>query len=223
MAGKRWIITLVVLAACGGGATLATGTGGDEPAPEGAKVEICHRTGGHEYVQIEISENALPAHLAHGDLYPVPPNGCPSGPPGHTTTTTEKPDHTTTTKPGHETTTTKPGGGGTTTTTTGGGRHDHLEFIHNFHSLVHNHDNWRRWDDDHRRAVHDHDAGWRWDHDDHDHGAAPWRPDHDDLHDGPGRHRAAAWRSHGVSRRSADDRHHASVMRSPSWPVAPAR
>jgi hypothetical protein len=28
-------------------------------------------------VQIEVSQSALPAHQRHGDIYPVPPNGCP--------------------------------------------------------------------------------------------------------------------------------------------------
>src|SRR5438552_1861437 len=43
------------------------------------RVTICHRTGSESnpYVVITIDENALPAHLEHGDLYPVPVNGCP--------------------------------------------------------------------------------------------------------------------------------------------------
>jgi hypothetical protein len=41
------------------------------------KVSICHNTTGNNPHTIEVSENALPAHLAHGDA-PVP---CPEGPP----------------------------------------------------------------------------------------------------------------------------------------------
>jgi hypothetical protein len=45
-------------------------------------VTICHATGSstNPYVQITISENALPAHLAHQDgrdIIPAPANGCP--------------------------------------------------------------------------------------------------------------------------------------------------
>lgn len=68
----------------------------------GTMIPICHKENG-EYTVIEIRADALEDHLTHGDIYPVPHRGCPSG-------------HTTTTKPSHETTTTKPGGGGTTTT-----------------------------------------------------------------------------------------------------------
>jgi hypothetical protein len=40
-------------------------TPGDEE--EGPKVQLCHRTGNGSYHLIEISINAEPAHLAHGD------------------------------------------------------------------------------------------------------------------------------------------------------------
>ena len=156
MVGRRWIIALAALAACGGGATLATGGGGGDhggcppadakggyetttttecptPGTLPAKIDICHKTG-NGFMVISISSSALPAHLAHGDIYPVPPEGCEA----HETTTTHKPPHETTTTTKYTTstvgnttttikTTTTTGGGGTTTvvqtttTTTGGG------------------------------------------------------------------------------------------------------
>lgn len=36
----------------------------------GAKVTICHLTGNGEFKQKEINENAVSAHLAHGDAFP---------------------------------------------------------------------------------------------------------------------------------------------------------
>ena len=47
------------------------------------KVTICHHTGSqtNPWVVITVSENALPAHLAHGDMYPVPAGGCNAPPP----------------------------------------------------------------------------------------------------------------------------------------------
>ena len=52
-------------------------------AAEEIRVTICHRTGSesNQYVHITIDISALPAHMEHGDLYPVPPSGCPSGAP----------------------------------------------------------------------------------------------------------------------------------------------
>jgi hypothetical protein len=44
--------------------------------PEG-KVEVCHRTGHGGYHQIEISANAMPAHMAHGDVLPDQYGDCP--------------------------------------------------------------------------------------------------------------------------------------------------
>jgi len=59
-------------------------------------VEVCHRTGSQRnpYVRIEISRNALPAHLRHGDIYPVPPGGCPSSGTPVTMTVTPEPTET---------------------------------------------------------------------------------------------------------------------------------
>lgn len=48
---------------------------------EEVRVTICHHTGSasNPYVEITIDMNALQAHVAHGDVYPVPPSGCPIG------------------------------------------------------------------------------------------------------------------------------------------------
>lgn len=45
------------------------------------KITICHKTGSatNLYNEIEINQNALNAHLGHGDIYPVPLDGCPPG------------------------------------------------------------------------------------------------------------------------------------------------
>lgn len=42
------------------------------------KVDICHKEGNGSFHEIEISFFALLAHVLHGDIYPVPQNGCPS-------------------------------------------------------------------------------------------------------------------------------------------------
>ena len=46
---------------------------------EGPKVDLCHKTGNNgRYILINVSRSAEPAHLAHGDGYPlgeVPPTG----------------------------------------------------------------------------------------------------------------------------------------------------
>jgi hypothetical protein len=49
------------------------------PAQDQYKTTICHRTRSakHPWVEITVSNNALPAHQAHGDIIPAPPGGCP--------------------------------------------------------------------------------------------------------------------------------------------------
>jgi hypothetical protein len=44
------------------------------------KTTICHRTGSqtNPWVMITVSNNALPAHAAHGDIIPAPAGGCPT-------------------------------------------------------------------------------------------------------------------------------------------------
>jgi hypothetical protein len=70
------------------------------PSPSASaedRVTICHRTGSetNPYVVITIDERALPAHLEHGDIYPVPPGGCPTSTASTPTgTPTEPPTYT---------------------------------------------------------------------------------------------------------------------------------
>ena len=40
------------------------------------KVDVCHWAD-HKYVEINVSENALPAHLGHGDVMPDEYGDCP--------------------------------------------------------------------------------------------------------------------------------------------------
>ena len=41
------------------------------------KVDVCHRTGNGSFHEINISRNALPAHLRHGDVMPDEYGDCP--------------------------------------------------------------------------------------------------------------------------------------------------
>ena len=41
------------------------------------KVDVCHRTGSERTVKISVSENALPAHLRHGDVLADEYGDCP--------------------------------------------------------------------------------------------------------------------------------------------------
>ncbi len=36
--------------------------------PPQGKADLCHSAGGHKFVQISVSTNAVPAHMAHGDV-----------------------------------------------------------------------------------------------------------------------------------------------------------
>ena len=53
----------------------------DEPTrsnpPRHAPVEVCHLRGDGSYRLLTMDDSALPAHQGHGDLYPVPADGCP--------------------------------------------------------------------------------------------------------------------------------------------------
>ena len=41
------------------------------------KVNVCHRTGNGSFHEINISRNALPAHMQHGDALPDEYGDCP--------------------------------------------------------------------------------------------------------------------------------------------------
>jgi len=45
-------------------------------AGNGEKVDICHWAN-HKYVEINVSENAMPAHLQHGDVLADEYGDCP--------------------------------------------------------------------------------------------------------------------------------------------------
>jgi len=53
--------------------SLAATAAGAGPA---GKVDVCHFAS-HKYVEISVSANALPAHLAHGDVMPDEYGICP--------------------------------------------------------------------------------------------------------------------------------------------------
>ncbi|MGZ4437837.1 MAG: LPXTG cell wall anchor domain-containing protein, partial [Nocardioidaceae bacterium] len=88
--------------------TTATGDQGDQSRAHTngnghVPVTVCHLLGNGGYHVLTFDQHALPAHLGHGDLYPVPADGCP-------TTATEQPA--------------APGTGGTTETGTDGTTED---------------------------------------------------------------------------------------------------
>ncbi|MGZ8743089.1 MAG: LPXTG cell wall anchor domain-containing protein [Nocardioides sp.] len=49
---------------------------GDKPGH--VRVTVCHLLGNGGYNELSFDEHALRAHEAHGDLYPVPADGCPT-------------------------------------------------------------------------------------------------------------------------------------------------
>jgi len=46
-------------------------------APPQGKATLCHAAA-HKYVQITVANNALPAHMGHGDVLPDEYGDCPS-------------------------------------------------------------------------------------------------------------------------------------------------
>jgi hypothetical protein len=69
---RRLLFTALVPAMVLVAATTASAVG----SPQG-KVDVCHRTGNGSFHQINISMNALPAHLAHGDVETDEYGDCP--------------------------------------------------------------------------------------------------------------------------------------------------
>lgn len=69
---RRMFISALIPAMVLVAATTATAVG----QPQG-KVDVCHRTGNGSFHEINISGNALPAHLRHGDMLPDEYGDCP--------------------------------------------------------------------------------------------------------------------------------------------------
>ncbi|MFN2483793.1 MAG: hypothetical protein ABR509_02490 [Candidatus Limnocylindria bacterium] len=51
--------------------------GASSVAAGGDKVTLCHSAGGHKWVEITVSQNALTAHLNHGDVTVDEYGACP--------------------------------------------------------------------------------------------------------------------------------------------------
>ncbi len=51
---------------------------GDERGNGHTPVTVCHLLGNGSYHELTFDDNALEAHVNHGDLYPVPADGCPA-------------------------------------------------------------------------------------------------------------------------------------------------
>lgn len=65
--------------------------------PGHVRVTVCHVLGNGGYHELTFDQHALRAHEAHGDLYPVPAGGCPTGTTEETVAGTTTDDTTTTT------------------------------------------------------------------------------------------------------------------------------
>jgi LPXTG-motif cell wall-anchored protein len=65
--------------------------------PGHVRVTVCHVLGNGGYHELTFDQHALRAHEAHGDLYPVPADGCPAGTTQETLPGTTTGDDTTTT------------------------------------------------------------------------------------------------------------------------------
>lgn len=81
--------------------------------PGHVRVTVCHVLGNGGYHELTFDQHALRAHEAHGDLYPVPADGCPTGTTEETLPGTTTGDDSTTTT----TTTTQDGTTSQDTTT----------------------------------------------------------------------------------------------------------
>jgi hypothetical protein len=97
-AGALTVLMLVALGAFGGFGYAAAGAGHaaataknafksngpsaehNSPSKDQYKTTICHRTHSrtNPWVEITVSNNALPAHEEHGDIIPAPAGGCPT-------------------------------------------------------------------------------------------------------------------------------------------------
>jgi hypothetical protein len=69
---RRLLVTALVPAMILVAATAASAVG----SPQG-KVDVCHITGNGSFHEINISGNALTAHLNHGDVLPDEYGDCP--------------------------------------------------------------------------------------------------------------------------------------------------
>lgn len=67
------------LGPCPDGGDDGGGDDGDDDDNGHEGVEICHLTGNGSYNLIEVDENAVDAHLEHGDVYPNGRGRCPDG------------------------------------------------------------------------------------------------------------------------------------------------
>jgi hypothetical protein len=74
--GRLVLTASAALALAGGLAATAVAQDGGQP-----KQSLCHIAGGG-YVEIEVAQPSVAAHLAHGDVMPDEYGECPGGGPG---------------------------------------------------------------------------------------------------------------------------------------------